>query len=141
MESNFQPASQAPFNDTTSHSRHPTHQAPPDEPAQSFAEDAALNPGFVRRFIYFARHLTTPVLNESACQSIASAYADLRAKADERTLPVSIQCLSYFFFFRNLRLADLGHCEMPGVSGTTFNRTCKGATIKDDRRKRLCHRT
>ena len=141
MESNFQPASQAPFNDTTSHSRHPTHQAPPDEPAQSSAEDATLNPGFVRRFIYFARHLTNPVLNESACQSIASAYADLRAKADERTLPVSIQCLSYFFFFRNLRLADLGHCEMPGVSGTTFNRTCKGATIKDDRRKRLCHRT
>lgn len=93
MESNFQPASQAPFNDTTSHSRHPTHQAPPDEPAQSSAEDATLNPGFVRRFIYFARHLTNPVLNESACQSIASAYADLRAKADERTLPVTARCL------------------------------------------------
>lgn len=50
--------------------------------------DAMLHPDFVRKYVYFARHQVVATLSEEACQSIANAYADLRTKADERTLPV-----------------------------------------------------
>ena len=43
---------------------------------------------FVRKYIIFARHNIEPNLGEEARESIASAYADLRNKADDRTLPV-----------------------------------------------------
>lgn len=41
----------------------------------------------------YARHSVDPKLCEEARESIANAYADLRAKADERTLPVTARCL------------------------------------------------
>ena len=63
----------------------------PDEDAALPAsqKSTTLHPEFIRRYVYFARHQMEATLSENACQNIASAYADLRAKADERTLPVS----------------------------------------------------
>jgi len=67
----------------------------PDEDAALPAsqKSTTLHPEFIRRYVYFARHQMEATLSENACQNIASAYADLRAKADERTLPVTARCL------------------------------------------------
>lgn len=62
-------------------------------PENSPSGDAILHPEFVRKYVYFARHQIEATLSENACQNMASAYADLRAKADDRTLPVTARCL------------------------------------------------
>ena len=49
---------------------------------------AVLHPDFVQKYVHFARHHVEATLSDDARQRIASAYADLRMKADERTLPV-----------------------------------------------------
>ena len=51
-------------------------------------KDAVLHSDFVRKYVNFARHQVEPSLSDEARESIANAYADLRAKADDRTLPV-----------------------------------------------------
>jgi len=56
-------------------------------------KDAVLHLDFVRKYIGFARHRVEPKLSEEARESIANAYADLRAKADDRSLPVTARCL------------------------------------------------
>jgi DNA replicative helicase MCM subunit Mcm2 (Cdc46/Mcm family) len=48
---------------------------------------------FVRKYISFARHNVDPKLSEESRESIANAYADLRSKSDDRTLPVTARCL------------------------------------------------
>ena len=80
----------------------------PDEDAALPAsqKSTTLHPEFIRRYVYFARHQMEATLSENACQNIASAYADLRAKADERTLPVSGK--------RGLQTTRFaGYCKMP----------------------------
>lgn len=52
-----------------------------------------LNLAFVRKYISFARHNVDPKLSEESRESIANAYADLRSKSDDRTLPVTARCL------------------------------------------------
>ena len=47
-----------------------------------------LHHDFLKKYVYFARHHVVATLSEDACQSIANSYVDLRAQADERTLPV-----------------------------------------------------
>jgi len=61
------------------------HSLPPRE--------ALLHSEFVRKYITFAKHNVDPELGEEARESIANAYADLRNKADDRTLPVTARCL------------------------------------------------
>lgn len=56
-------------------------------------KDAVLHSDFVRKYVNFARHQVEPSLSDEARESIANAYADLRAKADDRTLPVTARCL------------------------------------------------
>merc|ERR1711934_116412 len=56
-------------------------------------KDAVLNLAFVRKYISFARHNVDPKLSEESRESIANAYADLRSKSDDRTLPVTARCL------------------------------------------------
>jgi DNA replication licensing factor MCM3 len=56
-------------------------------------KDAVLHSDFVRKYVNFARHHVEPSLSDEARESIANAYADLRAKADDRTLPVTARCL------------------------------------------------
>jgi DNA replication licensing factor MCM3 len=56
-------------------------------------KNAVLHLDFVRKYIGFARHRVDPKLSEEARESIANAYADLRAKADDRSLPVTARCL------------------------------------------------
>mmetsp|Transcript_35544 Transcript_35544/g.113613 ORF Transcript_35544/g.113613 Transcript_35544/m.113613 type:complete len:311 (-) Transcript_35544:118-1050(-) len=46
----------------------------------------------LKRFLSYAKSLE-PVLHADARNALASGYADLRAKADERTLPVTARCL------------------------------------------------
>jgi len=57
------------------------------------AYDAILHFDFVRKYVNYARHQLEPKLGDDARESIASAYADLRTKADDRTLPVTARCL------------------------------------------------
>jgi len=52
------------------------------------ARDTLLHSEFVRKYVTFARQSVAPELGEEARESIANAYADLRSKADDRTLPV-----------------------------------------------------
>ena len=47
----------------------------------------------LKRYIAYARNNIKPVLHLDARNALASGYADLRAKADERTLPVTARCL------------------------------------------------
>jgi len=58
-------------------------------------KDAVLNLAFVRKYISFARHNVDPKLSEESRESIANAYADLRSKSDDRTLPVTTHCALY----------------------------------------------
>mmetsp|Transcript_7984 Transcript_7984/g.22424 ORF Transcript_7984/g.22424 Transcript_7984/m.22424 type:complete len:287 (+) Transcript_7984:1561-2421(+) len=62
-------------------------------PASLPPKDAVLNLAFVRKYISFARHNVDPKLSEESRESIANAYADLRSKSDDRTLPVTARCL------------------------------------------------
>mmetsp|Transcript_5549 Transcript_5549/g.18875 ORF Transcript_5549/g.18875 Transcript_5549/m.18875 type:complete len:508 (-) Transcript_5549:511-2034(-) len=56
-------------------------------------KDAVLHPNFLRKYVHFARQFVEANLNDDARQSIANAYADLRIRADESTLPVTARCL------------------------------------------------
>jgi len=64
-------------------------------PASLPPKDAVLNLAFVRKYISFARHNVDPKLSEESRESIANAYADLRSKSDDRTLPVTTHCALY----------------------------------------------
>mmetsp|Transcript_24201 Transcript_24201/g.81586 ORF Transcript_24201/g.81586 Transcript_24201/m.81586 type:complete len:862 (+) Transcript_24201:205-2790(+) len=55
--------------------------------------EVTLHADFVRKYVHYARHQVEPELSDDARESIAHAYADLRAKADDRTLPVTARCL------------------------------------------------
>jgi len=48
---------------------------------------------FLRKFIHFAKTRKQPILTESAREFIANRYAEMRARQDDRTLPVTARSL------------------------------------------------
>lgn len=61
-------------------------------------KDAVLHPNFLRKYVHFAHQFVEANLNDDARQSIANAYADLRIRADESTLPAG-RSASFFDTF------------------------------------------
>ena len=56
------------------------------------AEDV-LQHDFLRKYLHFAKNRMKPVLTEEAREYIASRYAEMRSRQDERTLPVTARSL------------------------------------------------
>jgi len=56
------------------------------------AEDV-LQHDFLRKYLHFAKTRIKPVLTEEARECIASRYAEMRGRQDERTLPVTARSL------------------------------------------------
>jgi DNA replication licensing factor MCM3 len=48
---------------------------------------------FLRKYLHFAKTRVKPVLTEEARECIASRYAEMRSRQDERTLPVTARSL------------------------------------------------
>ena len=48
---------------------------------------------FLRKFIHFAKMRKQPVLSDAAREFIANRYAEMRARQDERTLPITARSL------------------------------------------------
>lgn len=48
---------------------------------------------FLRKYLYFAKHRIQPKLSEEAREFIAHRYAEMRARQDERTLPITARSL------------------------------------------------
>lgn len=48
---------------------------------------------FLRKYLHFAKTRVKPVLTEEARERIASRYAEMRSRQDERTLPVTARSL------------------------------------------------
>jgi DNA replication licensing factor MCM3 len=48
---------------------------------------------FLRKFLHFAKTRISPVLTEGAREFIAHRYAEMRARQDERTLPITARSL------------------------------------------------
>lgn len=48
---------------------------------------------FLRKYLHFCKTRTSPVLTEGARESIASRYAEMRSRQDERTLPITARSL------------------------------------------------
>lgn len=55
--------------------------------------DDILQHEFLRKFLHFAKTRIKPVLTEEARECIASRYAEMRSRQDERTLPVTARSL------------------------------------------------
>jgi DNA replication licensing factor MCM3 len=68
-----------------------------DEDAWSGTEDPhardALHLDFLRKYLHYAKTRIQPVLTESARDYIAARYAELRARQDDRTIPVTARSL------------------------------------------------
>ena len=52
-----------------------------------------LNQEFLRKYLHFAKTRIQPVLSEDAREAIATRYAEMRSRQDERTLPVTARSL------------------------------------------------
>lgn len=48
---------------------------------------------FLRKFIHFAKTRKQPILSDAAREFIANRYAEMRARQDERTLPITARSL------------------------------------------------
>jgi DNA replicative helicase MCM subunit Mcm2 (Cdc46/Mcm family) len=48
-----------------------------------------LSQDFLRKYIYYAKRKVKPELTEEAREFIANAYAEMRSKQDDKTLPVT----------------------------------------------------
>lgn len=60
--------------------------------ASSNTEDV-LHHDFLRKYLHYAKTKIKPVLTEEARECIASRYAEMRSRQDERTLPVTARSL------------------------------------------------
>jgi DNA replication licensing factor MCM3 len=56
-------------------------------------EEDVLQHDFLRKYLYFCKNRVQPCLSDAAREFIASRYADLRARQDERTLPITPRSL------------------------------------------------
>lgn len=63
-----------------------------DKGSSGTAEDV-LQHDFLRKYLHFAKTRIKPVLTEEARECIASRYAEMRSRQDERTLPVTARSL------------------------------------------------
>ena len=52
-----------------------------------------LSQDFLRKYIYYAKRKVKPELTEEAREFIANAYAEMRSKQDDKTLPVTARSL------------------------------------------------
>lgn len=77
-------------------SQHSSHQeytlTQANEDADPHAGDV-LQHDFLRKFLHFAKTRMKPQLTDSAREYIASRYAEMRSRQDERTLPVTARSL------------------------------------------------
>jgi DNA replication licensing factor MCM3 len=64
-----------------------------DEAAGIWQDEHILQHDFLRKYLHFAKTRMQPVLTEQARDVIASSYAELRARQDDRTLPVTARSL------------------------------------------------
>ncbi|GAX25831.1 DNA replication licensing factor MCM3 [Fistulifera solaris] len=68
-----------------------------EEQGSSHDEDPhdgdVLQHDFLRKYLYFAKHRIQPKLTEDAREFIAHRYAEMRARQDERTLPITARSL------------------------------------------------
>lgn len=55
--------------------------------------DDVLSQEFLRKYLHFAKSRMEPVLTDEAREAIASRYAEMRSRQDERTLPVTARSL------------------------------------------------
>jgi len=55
--------------------------------------DDVLSQEFLRKYLHFAKTRIQPVLTEGAREAIASRYAEMRSRQDERTLPITARSL------------------------------------------------
>ena len=69
--------------------RHATHAQDESDP---HANDV-LQHDFLRKYLHYAKTRRQPVLTESARDFIANRYAEMRARQDERTLPITARSL------------------------------------------------
>jgi len=69
-----------------------THHQDSEESDDPHAHDV-LQLNFLRKYLHFAKTRIQPVLTESARDFIASRYAEMRARQDERTIPVTARSL------------------------------------------------
>lgn len=56
-------------------------------------ENDVLSQDFLRKYIYYAKRKIKPELTEEAREFIANAYAEMRSKQDDKTLPVTARSL------------------------------------------------
>jgi DNA replication licensing factor MCM3 len=64
----------------------------PDGSVDPHANDS-LQHDFLRKYLHFAKTRIKPTLTESARDFIANRYAEMRARQDERTLPITARSL------------------------------------------------
>jgi len=65
----------------------------PEADAQSDDIDNILQHEFLRKYLHFAKTRFKPTLTEEAREYIASRYAEMRSRQNERTLPVTARTL------------------------------------------------
>ena len=68
---------------------HPENPEDDDDPHSN----DVLQHDFLRKYLHFAKTRMEPVLTEGAREFIANRYAEMRARQDERTLPITARSL------------------------------------------------
>lgn len=69
------------------------HQTDADGDDEDPHSKDVLQHDFLRKFLHFAKTRVQPVLTEPARDFIANRYAEMRARQDERTLPITARSL------------------------------------------------
>jgi DNA replication licensing factor MCM3 len=75
------------------HSSHQEYTLTKDSDKEDPHAGDVLQHDFLRKFLHFAKTRMKPKLTESAREYIASRYAEMRSRQDERTLPVTARSL------------------------------------------------
>lgn len=75
------------------HSSHQEYTLTKDSDKDDPHAGDVLQHDFLRKFLHFAKTRMKPKLTESAREYIASRYAEMRSRQDERTLPVTARSL------------------------------------------------
>ena len=79
---------------SSSSSRGYLHRVSDDEnDDETSEEDDILHHEFLRKYLHYAKTNCKPILTEDARESIASRYAEIRSRQDDRTLPVTARSL------------------------------------------------
>ena len=78
----------------TSSSKEYLHRISDDENDEATTDDDdILHHDFLRKYLHYAKTNCKPILTEDARESIASRYAEIRSRQDDRTLPVTARSL------------------------------------------------